>query len=88
MARKWETVDKFGSVHQKKRDATAWENSMKNWWAVVKMEVVDEETAKEMDNLKIERVEDDDQDGSVMSENEKKNTNELLAELNIIDRKE
>ncbi|KAF2796353.1 hypothetical protein K505DRAFT_401348 [Melanomma pulvis-pyrius CBS 109.77] len=87
MARKWETVNKFVRVNQKKRDTAAWENSMKSWWAVVKMEVVDEETAKEMGDLKIERAENDDGDWNPMSESNRKNVNELLAELRMTDSK-
>ncbi|KAF2197966.1 hypothetical protein GQ43DRAFT_181682 [Delitschia confertaspora ATCC 74209] len=56
LQKKWETVDKYGKIKQRYRDAKAWEESMKHKWAVIKMEQ-EVEATKEKEEPKIERIE-------------------------------
>lgn len=79
LQKKWEVVDRYGHVKQRTRDKKGWEESMGHKWAVVKMELDDEET-KKRGELAIERIEDEEgmDDGKV-----RKSVNELLQEMRL-----
>ncbi|KIW79692.1 hypothetical protein Z517_06306 [Fonsecaea pedrosoi CBS 271.37] len=64
LEQKWSLRNpRTGQVRQRQRDAGAWQESLKMKWAVVKFER-DEEAMKSLGELKIERLDDDDdQDG-------------------------
>lgn len=79
LSRKWETVDRYGRVQQRRRDAGAWEASMAHRWAVVNMER-DEQAMKEKGEPKIERTEDEGFGGEAGA---RKSVNEMLAELRM-----
>ncbi|EXJ70076.1 uncharacterized protein A1O5_07149 [Cladophialophora psammophila CBS 110553] len=92
---KWSlTNPRTGQVRQRQRDASAWQGSLNMRWAVIKFER-DEEAMKSLGPLKIERVEDEDDeefesrpgggsDGG-KRRREKKGVNELLRELRMGD---
>lgn len=87
LSKKWETVDKYGRVQQRRRDAKGWEESMAHKWAVIKMEK-DVEAMQEKGEPKIERIEEDEEGGGVSLDGQgsvAKNVNEILAELRIKD---
>ncbi|KIX94101.1 uncharacterized protein Z520_10127 [Fonsecaea multimorphosa CBS 102226] len=102
LEQKWSLKNpRTGQVRQRQRDASAWQESLKMRWAVVKFER-DEEAMKSLGVLKIERLEDDEEedegvlggrdvggDGGQgrrkMSGREKKGVNELLRELRMGD---
>ncbi|OQV06515.1 hypothetical protein CLAIMM_11070 [Cladophialophora immunda] len=92
LEQKWSSKNpRTGQVRQRQRDASAWQESLKMRWAVVKFER-DEEAMQSLGPVKVERLEDDDDEGvrgggeksgRRMSGRERKGVNELLRELRM-----
>jgi len=75
LQQKWEAPSDSRPMRHRERDAAAWENSLRQRWAVVKFEK-DEEAERIKGPLVIERIEKES-----MQNRENKSVNELLREL-------
>jgi hypothetical protein len=62
------------------------EGGHRHWWAVVRMEIIDETTVKGMDDVGLRRIEDDNEDGGVTIDYREKSVSELLVELRVEDK--
>jgi hypothetical protein len=61
------------------------EGGHRHCWAVVRMEIIDEITAKGMDDVGLRRIEDDNEDGGVTIDYGGKSVSKLLAGLRVGD---
>ncbi|KAF2123126.1 hypothetical protein BDV96DRAFT_562001 [Lophiotrema nucula] len=80
LLKKWQTVDRFGRVHQRERNGAAWEASLRHAWAAITM-VRDEEATKKKGEPNIERLDEAATGGAQTG----KSVNEMLAEMRMTD---
>ncbi|KAF2029219.1 hypothetical protein EK21DRAFT_113113 [Setomelanomma holmii] len=77
LQKKWETVNKYGKVQTRGRDADKWKSSMARRWAIVKFEK-DEQATETLGEPNIKRLEDDEAQRGAG-----KSVNEMLAEMRL-----
>ncbi|GAB1726613.1 hypothetical protein NU195Hw_g8306t1 [Hortaea werneckii] len=77
LQQKWQKIDRFGNVVERKRDEKGWQESLSQRWAVIKF-AEDQQANQERGTPNIERIEEEN-----IHEKPQKTVNEILAEMRL-----